>query len=302
MPIRAQTDLTASLRIFIVGCGDIGCRVGTLELQAGSRVAALARSETAAAALHARGFEIVRGDLDAPGAIHGLPSPVSVLYYFAPPPSAGTEDRRLGSFLAALTTRHEPERCVYISTSGIYGDCGGAWITEDRAPHPITDRARRRLDAEAQWQAWCRQRGIDLVVLRVPGIYGPGRLPIERIRDGQPVLREEESPFSNRIHADDLASICVLAARSSSGKAIYNVSDGHPTTMTDYFYRVADLLGMPRPPTIGLEEARQVLSPGMLSFLAESKRLDNRLLLTELRVRLRYPDLASGLPSCITSA
>lgn len=302
MPIRTETDIMSSARIFIVGCGDIGCRVGALELQAGSCVAALARSEIAAAALHARGFEVMRGDLDAPGVTHRLPGRSSVLYYFAPPPGSGTEDRRLGSFLAALTARHEPERCVYISTSGVYGDCGGAWITEDRVPHPITDRARRRLDAEAQWQAWCRQRGIDLVVLRVPGIYGPGRLPIERIRSGTPVLREEESPFSNRIHADDLASICVLAARGSSAKVIFNVSDGHPTTMTDYFYRVADLLGMPRPPAIGLEEARQLLSPGMLSFLAESKRLDNRLVLTELRVRLRYPDLASGLPSCIPSA
>ncbi len=285
--------------VFIVGCGDIGRRVGILELEAGSRVFALARSEATASALAALRFNVLRGDLDHCDTSEDFPIRPGVIYYFAPPPKVGTNDWRLRSFLSAIPAGYEPRRCVYISTSGVYGDCGGRWVDEKRPPNPISDRARRRLDAESQWQAWCCSRGIDLAVLRVPGIYGPGRLPIERIRKQVPVVREKEAPFSNRVHADDLASICTVAARTSHSGTVYNVSDGHPTTMTDYFYRVADLLGLPRPPAISLREAHRILSPGMLSFLVESKRLDNQRMLTELGVHLSYPDLVSGLPSCI---
>jgi nucleoside-diphosphate-sugar epimerase len=113
------------------------------------------------------------------------------------------------------------------------------------------------------------------------------------------VVREDESPWSNRIHADDLAQACCLAARQGRAGGVYNVSDGNPTTMTDYFYRVADFLRLPRPPAISMEEARITLGPGILSFLEESKRLDNRRMLDELGVGLRYPDLSSGLPACV---
>lgn len=285
-------------KAFIVGCGDIGCRVGALEQTLGHDVVALARSESAQARLAERGFEIVRGDLDA--TIPWTPAPIapSILYYFAPPPAAGPDDGRVARFLDSLNPANFPKRCIYISTSGVYGDCGGDWVSEDRPTNPQSERACRRLAAESRFQDWCRPRGIELVILRVPGIYGPGRLPIERIRNRVPVVREEESPFSNRIHGDDLASICIAAARSERARGIYNVSDGHPTTMTDYFYRVADLLGLPRPPAISMDQARRVLSPGMLSFLDESKRLDNRRMLADLTVQLRFPDLSAGLPAC----
>lgn len=283
--------------VFIVGCGDIGRRVAGLEAAAGRAVAALARSEDAAGVLRRSGIGVFGGDLDVPDSLPELPA-ASTLYYFAPPPAAGTADPRLQALLAALDRTLPPEQVVYISTSGVYGDCGGQWVDESRPANPSTDRARRRLAAEAALRDWGERRGVACMILRVPGIYGPGRLPLERIRRGVPVLEERESPYSNRIHADDLARVCLAAARFGEAGRIYNASDGHPTTMTDYFFRVADLYGLPRPPTVSLAEARRILSPNMLSFLEESKRLDNRRMREELRVSLRYPDLSSGLPAC----
>lgn len=199
------------------------------------------------------------------------------------------------ALLDALTPAHRPRRIVYISTTGVYGDCAGAWITEAHAARPRAERSLRRLDAEETLGAYGARAGVDTVVLRVPGIYGPGRLPIARIRAGEPVVREEEAPYTNRIHADDLARVCVAAMRRGRAGEVYNVSDGHPTTMTDYFFRVADALGLPRPPALPLALAQDRLGDGMRSYLAESRRIDNRKMLAELGVELLYPDLAAGL-------
>lgn len=285
--------------IVIVGCGDIGRRVARLELAAGNPVAALARAESSARQLVPLGITPIPGDLDRPDALADLPAAIPVLYYFAPPPPTGTGDPRLEGLLAALPATGLPGRVVYISTSGVYGDCQGAWVDETAPLKPQTDRARRRVAAERALLEWGERHGLPCMLLRVPGIYGPGRLPVERIRQGIPVVNADQAPYGNRIHADDLAEACFAAARRGKAGAAYNVSDGHPTTMTDYFLRVADALGLPRPPTISLEEARRTFTPGMLSFLEESKRLDNRRMLGELGVQPRYPDLAAGLPACL---
>lgn len=285
--------------VFIVGCGDIGRRVAALEIAEGRSVAGLARSDEAAGSLERRGIRAVRGDLDRPESLAGLPAAPEVLHYFAPPPAAGTGDPRLAALLAALDPTALPRRLVYIGTSGVYGDCRGAWVDEDSPLNPRTDRARRRLDAERQLREFGERFGVPCAILRVPGIYGPGRLPVERIRRGLPVLDERESPYSNRIHADDLAAACRAAARLGRAGRAYNISDGHPTTMTDYFNRVADLYGLPRPPAVSLDEARRALSSELLSFLEESRRLDNRRMREELGVEPRYPDLARGLPACL---
>jgi nucleoside-diphosphate-sugar epimerase len=189
---------------------------------------------------------------------------------------------------------------VYISTSAVYGDCQGAWITEAQATAPTSDRGRRRLDAERQVVDWCTRQGVQWNILRVPGIYGPGKLPLARLEQGLPVLREADAPYTNRIHGDDLAMICIAAMQSPVHNNVFNVSDGHPSNMTDYFFRVADAAGLPRPPTVARAEAEQVLSPGMLSFLADSRRMQNDKLLKQLGIRLQYPDLDSGLASCFT--
>ena len=289
---------SAATDVLIIGCGDIGVRVARLERSEGRTVAGLARSEKSAWRLRDAGIQPITADLDAPASLNNLPVKNAVVYYFAPPPDKGVTDPRMETFVSALTPSNLPKRIVLISTTSVYGDCRGEWVTEDRPPNPQADRARRRLAAETTLQAWSKTSGVSVVILRVPGIYGPGYLPVERLRSGEPVLREDESPFSNRIHADDLARICIAAARHAHPNLLYNVSDGHPTTMTDFFFRVADVLGIPRPPAITREAAQHRLGPGMLSYLAESKRIDNRRMREELDVELMYPDLAAGLASC----
>ena len=285
--------------ILIVGCGYIGRRVAKLEQAEGSRVAAMARSESSAKALRQEGIEVVMGDLDEPASLKDLSLANRIVYYFAPPPPDGLVDLRMEAFLLGLNSSSLPEKVILISTTGVYGNCEGEWVTEERPAAPEADRAKRRLSAETILSTWGKANTIPVIILRVPGIYGPGKLPEKRLRQGLPVLREEDAPFSNRVHADDLARACLAAARKGEAGCIYNISDGHPTTMTDYFYRVADHLGIPRPPAISLEEARRQLSEGMLSYLAESKRLDNRKMREELGVEPLYPDLDSGLPACL---
>ena len=286
---------------FIIGCGDIGQRTAKLWMAQHGTVSALTRFAERSQPLTHLGITLVKGDLDDAASLVHLPLQNTLLFYFAPPPSTGATDPRLRTVLAAITAENQPIKIVYISTSGVYGDCQGAWVTEDTPAHPRSERGARRLDAEVALQDWQRGTGVPVVILRVPGIYGPGRLPIERIKQGLPVIREEEAPYSNRIHADDLARICIAAARygdSSETAQIYNVSDGHPTSMTDYFNKAADLLGLPRPPAVSMAEAQMLLTPGMLSFIEESRRIDNRKMREKLGVDLLYPTLASGLPTC----
>lgn len=284
--------------VFIVGYGDIGQRVARLWQERGVPVSGLARSEAARHRMLAAGVTPVPADLDQPDSLAQLPVYNALVCYFAPPPARGQVDSRVQHFLASLSPDRLPARIVYISTSGVYGNHQGGWVSEAVPPRPQVDRARRRLDAEQQLRRFGEQHNIAVVTLRVGGIYGPGRLPEQRLRDGVPVLHESLAPPTNRIHADDLAQITVAAARRGRANGVYNVGDDKPGNMTEYFNAVADLLDLPRPPTIGWDEAEQVLSRGMLSYLKESRRLDTRRLKEELGVALRYPDLASGLPSC----
>lgn len=280
--------------VLIVGCGYIGRRVGA-RLAAGQHaVTGLVRSAASVAELRAAGIDTLQADLD--GEIPLLAA--REIYYFAPPPAAGDHDTRMQRVLAALAV--PPRRIVYISTSAVYGDCNGAWIDETQAVAPTTGRGRRRLDAERQLVAWAAAHGSQWVILRVPGIYGPGKLPLARLQQGLPVLRESDAPYTNRIHGDDLASICIAAMQSTHHDTVYNVSDGHPGNMTDYFFRVADAAGLPRPPVVSRDEADAVLSAGMLSFLNDSRRMKNDRMLRELGVRLQYPELGAGLKSCFS--
>jgi nucleoside-diphosphate-sugar epimerase len=286
--------------VLIVGCGYIGRRVAALLSADNFRVTGCVRSKQSAAVLAAAGTASFIVDLDRPAAKPGWAGGFDEVFYFAPPPAQGEQDPRMQAFLQALDKTMLPRRIVYISTSAVYGDCQGAWISESQAVNPATPRGHRRLHAEQQLTAWCDSHGIAWMLLRVPGIYGPEKLPLARLREGTPVLREQDSPYTNRIHADDLAAVCVAAMRSTRTNAIYNVSDGHPSNMTDYFFRVADAAGLPRPPTVSRSEAQRVLSAGMLSFLKDSRRMSNAKLLDELPIALQYPDLAAGLPSCFT--
>lgn len=282
-------------RVFIIGCGYIGRRVARAWITRGEKVLALARSEERAQALEALGIKVVLCDLDGKKSLHGLSLENTLLYYFAPPPQKGIHDTRMATLVSSLKPDAKPARCVLISTTGVYGDHGGAWVDETAALKPKTDRARRRLDAENGLRAWGRKHGVAVIVLRVAGIYGPGRLPEERIRSAIPIVHEAECPYTNRIHADDLVDVCIAAAERGKPDEVYNVSDGNPGTMTQYFNAVADALGLPQPPTISMHDAKHQLSPGMLSYLTESRRLDNSKMLEEFGIQLNYPNLDSGL-------
>lgn len=283
--------------IYITGCGDIGSRVAQVWQARNASVYALARSAASASVLQSRNITVLNGDLDQPQSMP-LPPEHSEIYYFAPPPLRGVTDPRMRDFLAAIPSNRLPTRVVYISTSGVYGDVRGAWVTEESPVNPTVDRSRRRLDAEQVLQAWAARSVVPVVILRVPGIYGPGRLPVEVVKSGRPILSEAESMYTNRIHADDLANICVVVGESHSPPGIYNVSDGHPGSMAQYFKAVADLLGVPRPPEVSMDEAKRVLSAEMMSYLTESRRVDNSKMLRELKVTLRYPTLTDGLRNC----
>lgn len=279
----------------IVGCGDVGTRLGNELVRRGARPVGLVRRQQSADRLGRTGIVPALSNLDRPIDEPPAAADGGTVFYLVPPDAeVADDDPRLHNFLAACE-QAVPRQFVYLGTSGVYGDCHGEWVDESRAPDPQSDRARRRLAAERIVSDWCRSQGVEHLILRVGGIYGPGRLPLDRLA-GMTVICPDEAPWSNRIHVDDLVQTLVAAARHGRNGQIYNVADGHPTTMTDYLYRVADIAGMARPPCVPLAEAPRSLSPGMLSFVRESRRLDTRRLREELGVRLRFPTLDTGLP------
>lgn len=284
--------------MLIVGCGDVGTRLAHNARQRGEEVLGLVRTAESAGRLRSDGLTAIALDLDRPIEIDTRAWRDQQVYYLAPPPSAGDFDPRVTHFLAALPAI-EDRRILYISTTGVYGDCGGAWVDESHPADPQVDRARRRLDAEQQLRAWRAAGNGEVVILRVAGIYGPGKLPLARLQQRAPMVAEEDAPWTNRIHIDDLVQVCEAAMARGRDGEVYNVSDGAPGNMRDYFDRVADLHGLPRAPVINLDDAKHELSAGMLSYLGESRRLDNRKMLAELGVTLRYPDLSSGLAASI---
>jgi nucleoside-diphosphate-sugar epimerase len=276
----------------IFGCGHIGKLLAQRLLEKKIPVTGYVSSDASLAECENRSIACKVIDLDKP--LQNIDLAGHRVIYLAPPPRSGKTDTRMTNYLHAIE-RQPPERFVLISTTGVYGDCQGAWIDESTPLKPVADRAFRRADAEQQVQQFCQQRDIPLVILRVPGIYGPGRIPLARIKSGQAIVNKLDSPFTNRIHADDLVSVCEQALLNASITGIYNVTDGHPGTMYEYFVGIASALNLPAPPAISLEEARHQLSEGMLSYMAESRRINNKKLLKDFQLELQHPDLQSGL-------
>ncbi len=215
------------------------------------------------------------------------------LIYSIPPQNFGSQDIRLENVLAAINK--PPLQIIYLSTTGVYGDCQGRWINEQEPAKAPTLRQQRRLAAEQLLQHYCQDRGINLTILRLAGIYGPGRLPLTRLQEKQPVICPNEAPPSNRIHSEDIALTLEKTLTKTEAYRVLNVADGNPTSMTDYFYTLADLLDWPRPPCIGMLEAEKVFSPMLLEFLQAPKRLYNQALLDFLGRDLQYPHLREGL-------
>lgn len=288
-------------RLLIIGCGDIARRV--IPLLAGRyRICALIRTAARGKALSAQGIMPILGDLDEPASLARLAGLADIVLHLAPPPNAGILDTRTRHLLAALSRGRLPERFVYISTSGVYGDCGGAVVGETRAIHPQNARAQRRADAERQIRGWAGRNGVQASILRVPGIYAAERLPLERIRAGTPAFVAAEDGYTNHIHADDLAHVIVAALRRGKANRVYHASDDSELRMGDYFDAVADAHGLPRPPRVSRAEAQRVLPESLLSFMNESRRLSNERMKRELKAVLHYPTVAAALQSLAAGA
>jgi nucleoside-diphosphate-sugar epimerase len=283
--------------LLIVGCGDVGQRVLRL-LTPRWRVLALSSTPARLPELRALGAVPLLGNLDEPATLGRLGALADAVLHLAPPPGHGADDPRTRALLRALARCGRVQRLVYASTSGVYGDCQGALFDETRSVHPASDRARRRVDAEAQVRWYGRAHGVRVTALRIPGIYAsdrPGGHPRERLARGTPALRAQDDVYTNHIHADDLARACVAALHRGLPQRIVHASDDTELKMGEYFDLAADLCGMQRPPRISREEARERLSPMALSFMSESRRLDNHRLKTELGLKLRYPTVREGL-------
>lgn len=278
-------------RVLILGCGDVGLRLVPLLLPR-YRVLAVTSNPGRRAELRAAGAIPIVADLDAPLTLGRLARLAPTIVHLAPPQSEGRIDRRTRNLAAILP---EGARLVYVSTTGVYGDCAGASFDETRRVRPQNARAVRRVDAETVLRAWARRRHGKLSILRVPGIYAADRLPLERLHKGLPALVAQEDVHTNHIHADDLARICLAAMRVGAPNRVYHAVDDTNLKMGDYFDAVADAAGLPRPPRLPRSELERSVSPMMLSFMSESRRLRNARIKDELGVRLRYPDVQSLL-------
>lgn len=291
MKKNSQTLHFARPRILLVGCGDIGMRMLPW-LTRRFRVYALVRDPAHLPALRAAGAQPVLADLDQAASLRRVVHLAPNVIHLAPPPAGGTQDLRT-RHLCAILPAHT--RVVYVSTSGVYGDCGGALVTETRPVAPFNLRAVRRVDAEQILRAWARKNEGDLTIVRVPGIYAAGRLPVARLEKRIPALLAEEDVYTNHIHAEDLARILCLALFRGRSQRVYHAVDGSEMKMGEYFDLVADSFKLERPPRLPRVELVNQVSPAMLSFMGESRRLCNRRLQQELKIRLRYPDVEAGL-------
>jgi len=297
-PLGALPSRFKRERLLIIGCGDVGQRV--VRVQRHVRVVALTSSPERVAALRAQGVTPVVGNLDVPASLQRLAGWATRVLHLAPPPLQGNTDPRSLALTRLLMRRSAPLSVVYGSTSGVYGDCAGAWVNENQMVNPITPRAQRRVDAEARVRHLGRLRSspVRVSVLRIPGIYAPGReggTPRDRLLRGTPVLVQVDDVFTNHIHADDLARACQLALWRGKPQRVYNVNDDSQMKMGDYFDMAAGLYDLAKPPRISRAQAQTELPAMQLSFMSESRRMVNTRMKRELRLQLRFADVKDGL-------
>lgn len=289
-----------SAKTLIVGCGDVGTRLFRYLTESGvssDSIIALVRSDESAQNLIELGGQVVQYDFD--NEILEEQNNISAceeIYYFVPPQLEGQQDNRSQRFIQLLTSSNTTnKRVVLISTTGVYGDCDGEVVTEKTPINPTSERSQRRADMERQWLTFAENTNSMLSILRVPGIYSFSRLPRKRIESGVPVVDPQQCGYTNRIHADDLAMICAKVMRQQEHSDIYNVSDGHPGKISQYFLDVADFLELPRPPIVSMEEGEKMISTGMMSYLKESRRIDNTKIIKQFNLKLSYPDYTEGM-------
>lgn len=281
----------------LVGFGDVATRVAKQLLKAGvigESVIAVGREPDSMMETAKLAIQSVKLDVDQ---LSEVPTSFddSKMAYFIPPQKAGDYDLRSAAFTNAMTNSSvRPRHIVLISTTGVYGDTSGGWVTEDSVTNPSTARAKRRLSAEHIWQDWCDAHNIGLTILRVPGIYAHSRIPLERLKQREPVVVKDQCGASNRIHAEDLAH-AIIRGLETEKSGIFNATDGSPSTITEYLQAAAEVVNLPALPEISLAEAEGVLSERMLSYLKESRKISNKKMLENLKVTLRFPDFREGL-------
>ncbi len=287
-------------RLLLIGCGDVLRRI-LPDLACHWRIYALVRQRDPS--LAASGVTQIVGDLDQPASLRRLTGLADAVLHSAPPPDTGTRDPRTRRLLTALRRGSLPRRFVYISTSGVYGNCDGERVSEMRPVRPQTARAQRRVDAERVLRRFGRTSNCRVSILRAPGIYAADRLPLERLRKGLPVWRPEEDVYTNHIHAEDLGRACVTALARGRANRVYNACDDSDLPMGEWFDKLADAFDLPRPSRIGRKVSRgdtpPALSPAQLSFMNESRRLDNRRLKRELGFRFRFPTVDTGIADAL---
>jgi nucleoside-diphosphate-sugar epimerase len=291
MMINKHINRIGKPRLLIVGCGDVGMRLLPL-VRDRFRVFAVTSQAAHRDALREAGAVPIVADLDQPAALARLARLARNIVHLAPPQSEGLKDRRTRNLTAILP---DHATLVYVSTTGVYGNCGGALIDETRQVNPHNARAGRRVDAEQVLRAWARRSNSRLAVLRVPGIYAADRLPIERLKKGTPALLHKEDVYTNHVHADDLARMIALALFRARPGRIYHAVDDSEMKMGEYFDAVAEAFQLPRPPRLPREELSNAVSPMLLSFMSESRRLSNQRIKSELGMRLRYPQVSDAL-------
>jgi len=286
------------MSVVIFGCGDVGRRIAKHLMANGTKsenIQAYVQSVESAeqcAKLKVLALRVNLDDLQRDLTV----CQGSELYYTVPPQKNGVQDQRSRALLSAFeATQTMPKKVVLISTTGVYGDCQGEWVTEQSPTEPETDRGKRRLDSEQTWFAWGRRNKVPVVALRVPGIYAFSRLPRQRLASRTPVVNPSECGYTNRIHADDLASVCGKAMELGVAGEVFNTTDGTPGKISEYLQVAAHVLGMEPLPEISMQQAQTSLSSGMLSYLNESRKISNQKMLDDLDVELRYPDFMVGI-------
>ena len=278
-------------RLLIIGCGDVGMRLLPM-IRDRFRVFAVTSQAQRLDELRDQGALGIVANLDYPEQLHRLRGLADTVVHLAPPPAEGTTDQRTRHLLRILP---RGGRLVYVSTTGVYGDCGGDQFDETRPVAPRNSRAVRRVDAERVLRQWALRAHARLSILRVPGIYAADRLPLARLRQGTPALSAEEDVYTNHIHADDLARIIALTLRRGASQRVYHTVDDSDMKMGEYFDVVADAFQLARPPRVSRTQLASQVSPMLLSFMSESRRLSNDRMQYELGVRLRYPTVAEFL-------
>jgi len=252
--------------------------------------------------LAALGITQIEGDLDRPDTLTRLAGISDAVVHSAPPPPQGTVDTRTQNLIAILQRgKSLPRQLVYISTSGVYGDCSGARVSETRPAAAQSARAARRVDAERRLRQFGREGGrrCRVSILRAPGIYASDRLPLARLQQQLPLMLHAEDSHTNHIHADDLGLACIAALARGRANRVYNINDDSTLAMGEWFDALADAFALPRAPRLPREEVRRAVPPMQWSFMNESRRLDNTRMKTELRLRLRYPTVAAGISAAL---